>query len=133
MGAGLARRKGPPLTVRFPAPGLYRSYAAMGATMLDSTSAGTCPDQAKHTPHPTGYISHAAWAGQMLLTHRPRECPGCGACAIWEPKDPAVLSAPAIAGNHCTRCGRYYPEGASIRTDDQGGWIASCCAVVADA
>lgn len=45
-----------------------------------------CPQSALHTPHPTSYLAHAAWADEMLKTHRQKRCPGCGLWAIWEPK-----------------------------------------------
>lgn len=44
-----------------------------------------CP--ANHTPHPEGYIQHAAWAERMLKTHKQSRCPTCGLWAIWTPKE----------------------------------------------
>ena len=39
-----------------------------------------------HTPHPEGYIQHAAWAERMLRTHRQVRCAWCGLWAVWIPK-----------------------------------------------
>lgn len=91
-----------------------------------------CPNLGQHTPHPTGYLGHSAWAEQMILTHDQRECSGCNRPEIWEPIDPAVLHAPAIADSDCSRCGTYYAEGALIRTDGDRGWIASGCCPLAE-
>jgi rRNA maturation protein Nop10 len=46
----------------------------------------TVSDQCKHTPHPDGYLQHAAWAEEKLKTHRQERCPVCGLWAIWVPK-----------------------------------------------
>ncbi|MFF3443614.1 hypothetical protein [Streptosporangium sp. NPDC002721] len=85
-----------------------------------------CPDAARHTVHPTGYISHSLWAEQMLLTHTQRSCPGCGWPEIWEPNT-GDLAAPALVDDACSGCGTYYPPGTPIRTDGAGGWMAACC------
>jgi hypothetical protein len=53
------------------------------------------PDCEPHTPHPSGYIAHSDWAGQMMKTHRQRKCKGCGKYQIWVPK--VNRSAPAGA------------------------------------
>lgn len=87
----------------------------------------TCLNQAAHTPHPTTYLGHSAWAEQMLLTHDQHPCPACGVWAVWLRKPGVDRSAPAIADGNCSRCGTYYAEGALIRTDGNGGWIASAC------
>ncbi len=42
--------------------------------------------ECEHTPHPQGYLQHAAWADEMLKTHRQQRCPICGLWAIWVPK-----------------------------------------------
>lgn len=40
-----------------------------------------------HTPHPAGYIQHAAWAEEMQKTHRQARCAWCGLWAVWIPKE----------------------------------------------
>lgn len=42
-----------------------------------------CPNRKQHTPHPEGYLAHAAWAEKKLKTHKQIKCPGCGLWAIW--------------------------------------------------
>ena len=51
-----------------------------------------CPNAAKHTPHPKGYVDHATWGYEMLRTHRQVRCAGCGLWAIWVPKKKRVKS-----------------------------------------
>lgn len=89
-----------------------------------------CPDAARHTPHPSGYVSHGMWAEQMLQTHVQRVCSGCGRLEIWIPRtphDPASLYAPAIADQPCTGCGTWIAEGAPMATDGQCGWLCTRC------
>lgn len=60
-----------------------------------------CPDVAKHTPHPAGYVAHAEWRDKMLLSHRCDRCPTCGFWSIWTPKKVlpggAAMYAPTTA------------------------------------
>jgi len=42
-----------------------------------------CPTPEKHTPHPKRQFAHAAWAEEMLRTHKQTRCPGCNLWAIW--------------------------------------------------
>lgn len=87
-----------------------------------------CPNQAKHTLHPSGYLWHSEWAEQLLLTHDQRECPGCGTWSVWEVQAGVTdLVRPALYSGDCSGCGGYYAEGALIRTDGAGGWVAACC------
>lgn len=96
--------------------------------MADIEAIKPCPNETQHARHPSSYIGHSCWAEQMLLTHRQRVCKGCGGWEIWEPIDPEKLSAPAIVDGECSRCRTYYDEGALIRTDGNGDWIAlTCC------
>lgn len=68
--------------------------------------AETCPDKAKHTPHPHGYLEWHAWAEEMAATNDQTECSGCGLMAIWKPatvlcsmcKHPASMH-PDMAGD----------------------------------
>jgi len=45
-----------------------------------------CPNRAKHTKCPEGYLQWHAWAEEKGKTHRVKRCPGCGLYAIWVPK-----------------------------------------------
>ena len=47
----------------------------------------SCPNEANHTPAPTGYLPYAAWADRMHRTHKQQKCPGCGLYVIWVPKE----------------------------------------------
>jgi hypothetical protein len=35
---------------------------------------------------PRGYLARSEWADEMMETHTPRQCKGCGLWLIWEPK-----------------------------------------------
>ncbi len=50
-------------------------------------SADQCPDVARHTAHPKGYLAHADWAEKMGKTHEQTQCPTCGYWAIWVPRE----------------------------------------------
>lgn len=50
-----------------------------------------CPDAPTHTPHPNGYLHHAAWADEISKTHTQHRCPTCGFWAIWREKRATVL------------------------------------------
>ncbi len=45
-----------------------------------------CPDRAKHTKCPEGYLQWHAWAAKKMKTHTQVRCPSCGLFAIWVPK-----------------------------------------------
>ena len=45
--------------------------------------AETCPNAAKHTPAPEGYLAWYAWAERKAKTHRQVRCAGCGLFALW--------------------------------------------------
>jgi hypothetical protein len=45
-----------------------------------------CPDSARHTPCPEGYLQWHEWAEKMLRTHVQVKCPTCGMYAIWKRK-----------------------------------------------
>ena len=49
-------------------------------------SAEQCPDRAKHTPDPPGYLAWHAWAEKKARTHDQFQCPTCGFWAIWKRK-----------------------------------------------
>jgi hypothetical protein len=50
------------------------------------TKPNECPNAAKHTPHPSGYIEHEEWARKKMKTHKQVKCPGCGRFEIWVKK-----------------------------------------------
>ena len=45
-----------------------------------------CPQKARHTKCPEGYLQWHAWADKKSKTHWTERCPGCGLYAIWVPK-----------------------------------------------
>lgn len=45
-----------------------------------------CPDRAKHTPDPPGYIAWFEWAAKKARTHTQHRCPACGFYVIWKRK-----------------------------------------------
>ena len=45
-----------------------------------------CPNVAKHTKCPEGYLQWHPWAERKSKTHRTERCPACGLYAIWVPK-----------------------------------------------
>jgi len=51
-----------------------------------SLRADSCPNVAKHTKSPDGYLEFSAWADEKSKTHRQERCPGCGLWVIWVPK-----------------------------------------------
>jgi ribosomal protein L37AE/L43A len=48
--------------------------------------ANDCPDKAKHTPCPRGYIEWHDWAETMSKTHKQHQCPTCKRWSIWKRK-----------------------------------------------
>ncbi|MFD4596779.1 hypothetical protein ACFWPQ_01975 [Streptomyces sp. NPDC058464] len=56
----------------------------------------TCPNAAQHTPHPRRQFAHAAWAEEMIRTHRQQRCTGCGLFEIWMPR-PDAPDLPPVA------------------------------------
>lgn len=48
--------------------------------------ADACPNKAKHTESPDGYIAWHEWAERKAKTHVQERCPGCGLFMIWKPK-----------------------------------------------
>lgn len=46
-----------------------------------------CPESARHTPTPEGYVAASVWAEEMLATHTQEKCPGCGLWAVWVPRE----------------------------------------------
>lgn len=42
-----------------------------------------CPDVAKHTKTPSGYVEKAEWAERKMKTHECHQCPTCGFWVIW--------------------------------------------------
>ncbi len=49
-------------------------------------SAEDCPDKAKHTKSPSGYMEWHAWAEKKAKTHTQHRCPTCGFWSIWKRK-----------------------------------------------
>jgi hypothetical protein len=47
------------------------------------TGAKVCPNVAKHTKCPTGYVQWHDWADRKMFTHKQVQCPSCGLYAIW--------------------------------------------------
>jgi hypothetical protein len=54
----------------------------------------TCPDRAKHTPCPSGYLAWWEWADRKAKTHDQQRCPTCLLWAIWTPRTPSVATPP---------------------------------------
>jgi hypothetical protein len=44
-----------------------------------------CPNRAKHTPCPDGYVAWHEWAAKKARTHRQTRCTGCDRLSIWVP------------------------------------------------
>ena len=55
----------------------------MRASIFKYPSSEHCPDPARHTSEPRGYLHWHAWAEEMAKTHRQERCPRCGFWAIW--------------------------------------------------
>lgn len=49
-------------------------------------SAEACPDRAKHTSDPPGYLAWHEWAEKKAKTHDQHQCPTCGFWVIWKRK-----------------------------------------------
>lgn len=47
-----------------------------------------CPQRARHTKAPEGYIAWHTWAADKARTHTQKRCPGCGLFTIWVRKKP---------------------------------------------
>lgn len=45
-----------------------------------------CPQKAKHTKCPEGYMQWSLWAEEKIKTHRTERCRGCGLFVIWVKK-----------------------------------------------
>jgi hypothetical protein len=58
----------------------------MAATPFKYDSKDDCPDKAKHTNCPSGYLGWHDWAEKKRRTHRQKRCPTCGFWSIWVPK-----------------------------------------------
>ena len=71
-----------------------------------------CPNQAEHTPHPTGYLGWWSWAERMNRTHGQRQCTGCGRWAIWYPRAEGELAL-------CWGCGEAKVNPALFGEDDE--------------
>jgi DNA-directed RNA polymerase subunit RPC12/RpoP len=56
------------------------------APQVKYPKASACPDAAKHTSSPDGYLAYHAWAEKKMKTHRQERCPTCGFWSIWKPK-----------------------------------------------
>jgi len=58
------------------------------------TRAGvTCSEEARHTPHPEGYLAHMDWMAEKSKTHKQIRCLACGLWSIWVPKSTSAKSA----------------------------------------
>lgn len=72
--------------------GLGASQQQHGLSVLRSRLMRTemptpdCPDKAKHTVCPDGYIQWHDWAKEKEETHVQEQCPKCGKWAIWKRK-----------------------------------------------
>jgi hypothetical protein len=71
-----------------------------------------CPNQAEHTPCPTGYVNWWSWAERMNRTHGQRQCEGCGRWAIWYERPPGELAP-------CWGCGETKVDAAAFGEDDE--------------
>ncbi len=45
-----------------------------------------CPDVAKHTVAPDGYVAWYEWSTEMAKAHVQERCSTCGFWSIWRPK-----------------------------------------------
>lgn len=72
----------------------------------------SCPNEAEHTPCPTGYADWWSWCERMNRTHEQRVCDGCGRYAIWYPR-PAGMLAP------CWRCAERVIDPAEFGEDEE--------------
>ena len=54
--------------------------------VLKYKRAEDCPDAAKHTKTPSGYLAWHAWAEKKAKTHEQHRCPKCGFWTLWKPK-----------------------------------------------
>lgn len=71
--------------IRISGPGRTRGFVCTDEGLAVDPNPD-CPNSAKHTPSPTGYVAGSVWAGRMLRTHIQRACEGCGLWVIWIPK-----------------------------------------------
>lgn len=56
-------------------------------------SADECPDAAKHTRCPRGYVGWHEWAETKQRTHHQIRCPTCGLFVIWVPRKNRIKAA----------------------------------------
>lgn len=69
--------------------------AAFVPRLANVKSADDCPDRAKHTSDPPGYLQWHAWAEKKAKTHVQIQCPTCGFWAIWKRKPKPTPTASA--------------------------------------
>ncbi len=96
----------------------------------------SCPNEANHTPHPTGYISNSNWADDAMVVADQKRCDGCGLFAIWVPKRPDLRIAVNWPPTDCDWGGcdeegvaeRFWPE-VELATNGEvrpGRWLPVC-------
>lgn len=79
-----------------------------------------CPNQAEHTPCPSGYLDWFSWAERMNRTHGQRRCEGCGRWAIWYRRTPGEWAI-------CWGCGETKVDPDRFGEDEElicGGCVA---------
>lgn len=66
-----------------------------------------CPNVAKHTPCPEGYVARQSWAAAMLSARWSQgRCRACGLYVIWTPPYPdAPMPARHKWAYACVNCG----------------------------
>jgi hypothetical protein len=62
------------------------SSSPLNQPPFGSYTAETCPDRAKHTPDPPGYVAWLEWAEKKAKTHTQHQCPKCGYWVVWKRK-----------------------------------------------
>lgn len=101
-----------------------RHWQAVGR--MSSPAATACPNVADHTPHPTGYVSHSAWAADAMAVADQRICAGCERWAIWVPRRQDLRIAVNWPPSTCD-WGSCDGEGAAERLNpDTGEWLPVC-------
>lgn len=53
----------------------------------------TCPDRAKHTRCPSGYLAWHEWSARKYRTHYQVQCPTCGLWAIYRKREKPLTKA----------------------------------------
>lgn len=81
----------------------------------------SCPNQAEHTPAPSGYLGWWSWAERMNRTHGQRRCEGCGRWAIWYPRAAGEFAP-------CWGCGEAKVDPAAFGDEEE----LLCAGCVAD-